>query len=460
MSIRFKIALMFAGLVTLILLIAGVFVYLFSIQELQKTFSERLKNRAWATSKIYATINDKNYFLWNKMDNEIVASLYDKSISILNENNEYDYVYFDSPRDSLLLNNELITRVKMKGELFFTSKNRIAFALHKVDSKGSFIFAIAATDINGSKYLEQLRRLMLIAGFFGVAISFITGLIFAKTLTRPIKKIIEEVNLISSNNLSQRLKVSLEKDELNGLVNTLNTLLNRLQDSFAIQRRFISNASHELSTPLTSISSQLEVALQKERTEEEYREVVTSVYDDIKDLHLLTHSLLDLAKAGTQGSIDLVDVRIDEVILKVASDVQKLQSNYRVVIDFENFSDNENDVTVFGNQNLLYIAFKNIVENGCKYSIDHTAKVLTTFKGTEVIVSVSSVGDIIAESDIQNIFQPFFRTDSARPIHGFGLGLTLTKRILSLHQSKIEVSSKPDLGTKFIVKLPNKYSPL
>lgn len=460
MSIRYKIALLFAVLVTFLLIGAGIFVYLFSAKERLITFKDRLRNRAWATAKIYSSITDKNYHVLGKMDAETVASLYDRSISVLNYTDTYDYIFSDTPDDSLILTKEVVEKIKINSEYFFNYKNRTAFALHHTGSNSNFILAIAASDSDGKKYLAQLQRILILAGLSGILLSFLAGLLFAKKLTRPIKKITGEVNLISTNNLSQRLKVNNAKDELTGLVITLNTLLDRMQDSFAIQRRFISNASHEISTPLTSISSQLEVSLQKRRTEDEYRDVIKSVHEDIKDLQLLTRSLLDIAKTGTQGSIDLSEVRIDEVMLKVAADVQKLQQSYKVVIDFDNFPEDENSLTVFGNSNLLYIAFKNIIENGCKYSVNHTATVLANFNNSEITVTVTSIGDIIAEADIQNVFQPFFRTETARTKQGFGLGLTLTKRILSLHQSTIAVVSKPDTGTVFAVRLPNKSLPV
>ncbi len=112
------------------------------------------------------------------------------------------------------------------------------------------------------------------------------------------------------------------------LANTFNELLARLQESFAIQRRFISNASHELSTPLTSVSSQVEVVLQKERSAEEYKQVLFSVREDVQQMRQLTKSLLEIAKTGSQGGIELNEVRIDEVLLKVVGDVKKLSASY------------------------------------------------------------------------------------------------------------------------------------
>lgn len=454
MSIRYKIALLFALLVSIHLVTAGVFVYMISSRERQDALNERLKKRALATARIYQTIQGNDYSILNNMDAEAVASLGNRSISVLNDSGTYEYFYVDAPRDSLRIEPERLQKIRDKGELFFTYKERAAFALYKKDSTGNFILAISASDLTSENYLRQLVQILIIAGISGTLLSFLTGLLFAKSLIRPIRRIIGEVNLISTNNLSQRLQNKSRNDELSALAQTLNTLLDRMQESFTIQRRFISNASHELSTPLTSISSQLEVALQKKRTDQEYRNVVQSVLEDIRDLQLLTRSLLDIAKTGAKGSIDLDEIRLDEVLLKAAADVQKINDAYNVVLDFDNIPEDENGMNVFGNANLLYIAYKNIIENGCKYSHNHTAFVTAAFGDTEITVSVSSIGDIIAAADIHNIFQPFFRTESARPKQGFGLGLTLTKRIFSLHHATITVSSNPESGTVFTTKMP------
>ena len=118
----------------------------------------------------------------------------------------------------------------------------------------------------------------------GTVIAFISGYIFSKILLRPVKKIADEVNIISAQSLAHRIKSGKADDEWSYLAKTLNDLLDRLQESFEIQRRFISSASHELSTPLTSISSQLEVSLQRNRAVEDYRLVMQSVYQDVREL--------------------------------------------------------------------------------------------------------------------------------------------------------------------------------
>lgn len=455
MSIKYKIALLFALLVTVILAIVSLSVYFFSAKERNDTFRTRLKNRAVSTARVYASIKDSNFSVLRRMDAAAVASLYDKSISIAGYNDAYDYMYSDKPGDSLYLSKTILERAKIENEYFFTYKNKKSIAIQHVDSTNNFIVAVAASDSDGQGYLEQLKKILLVALALATGLSFLAGLVFAKNLVRPIKKITGEVNLITFNDLSQRIKINKARDELTNLAETFNHLLDRLQDSFAIQRRFISNASHELSTPLTSISSQLEVAMQKNRSSEEYKDLIWSVFEDIKDLQQLTHSLLDIAKAGSQGSIDLSEVRLDEVFLKVISDVQKLNKDYNVLLNFEVFPEDEKLLTVFGNANLLYIAFKNIIENGCKYADNHQSDITALFDKTNIIIKVANHGDVIAESDIENIFQPFFRTGSAQGKPGFGLGLTLTRRILSLHKGVINVQSNPEKGTIFTIQLPN-----
>ncbi len=456
MSIKLKIAFLFTILVTIILTIVSISVYLFSVKERQDSFLNSLRNRALSTAKVYAGIQDSDFSVLQRLDAAGVASLNNKSISICNLNGSPCYVFADNEGDTLILTQQIIDNTKSKKEYFFSYADKKAVAVYNSDSGKNFIVAVAASDIYSEEYLAHLKKILLIAMLSAAILSFFTGLFFAVNLIRPIKKLTGEVNLITSNNLSQRIETNNTRDELNKLSQTFNDLMDRLQDSFAIQRRFISNASHELSTPLTSISSQLEVALQRTRTTEEYHEVMKSVHEDIHELQQLTRSLLDIAKTGSHGSLDLTEVRLDEVLFKVVSYVQKQNKAYKAILNFETFPEDENLLTTFGNANLLYIAFKNIIENGCKYADNHQSKVTVQFEEFKMIVKVANKGDIIAEADIQNIFQPFFRTDTAIKKPGFGLGLTLTRRILLLHNGTIQVESDIEKGTVFTIKLSNK----
>ncbi len=455
MSIRYKIALLFAALVSVILLLLGTAVYLYSSQERANAFRVRLKGRALTTAGLISGASDSGYAVLYRLDSAGVASLYERSITVLDSRGRYVYLNADLPGDTLYFSPEVREQAMINGLYEFRFRDKPAVAVYASTAQGTHhIVGVAARDANSAEYLQQLKHILLGALIVSVFLSFFTGLFFARTLTRQLSRITAQVNRITSRNLSERLEAANGRDELAHLSTTFNHLLDRLEESFAIQRRFISNASHELSTPLTAVSSQLEVALQKDRPPEEYREVMRSVYEDVMELQQLTRSLLDIARTGSQGAIELSEVRLDEVLFKVAADVQRQNPGYKVHFAFDSFPEDERLLTVFGNSNLLYMAFKNIIENGCKYAANQQSDVTARFGLPAAEVTVHNVGDVIAEADIQQIFQPFFRSEQARQKPGFGLGLTLTRRILALHKGTIAVESGPDKGTRFSITLP------
>jgi two-component system, OmpR family, sensor histidine kinase ArlS len=457
LKIKFKITILFALLVTSILLLISLSVYYFSSLERVHTFNQRLKGRANNNAQIYSLFgkNDTSQAVLTKLDSASAFTLPRKSVVIFNYRDESVYTFNTIPGDSIVFDKEVLNEARLNKEVYFTSKDRDALAFHYVDTSTRIVVLVAGYDDDGWARLQQLREILWLSLFIGIAIVLVVGYVFSVQLVKPITRIIYEVKHISSQNLSWRIHEGESHDELNQLANTFNDLLNRLHISFTTQRRFISNASHELSTPLTSISSQLEVTLQKERNPEEYRQVLQSIQEDVQQMRQLTKSLLEIAKTGSEGTIELKEVRIDEVLIKVMGDVQKISPEYKVQLHFGDFPDNEKDFLVFGNVDLLYSSLRNIAENGCKYSADHLSLIDLQFEQQNVIVQVKNQGTVIALEEQENIFQPFYRISSASSVKGFGLGLALAKRIIALHKGTIQVQSDNMNGTVFTIVLPS-----
>lgn len=457
MKIKFKITALFTLLVTAILLLLSFSIYYFSSLERLEAFKRRLRGRANYNAQLFSLFgdNDSSRAVLKRIDSTSVIPMQHKSVIIYNTKGQAVYTYDTELADSMHPPANILRNAWTQKEIFFTYRNRDAIAFYYTDDKSRLLAIVAGYDEDGRNRLSQLKYILLVCLFVGVAIALIVGYVFSVQLVRPIAQIIHEVKDISSQNLSHRIQAGNSQDELHQLANTFNDLLNRLQESFAIQRRFISNASHELSTPLTSISSQLEVALHRERSIEEYRQVMQSIREDVQQMQQLTKSLLEIAKTGSQGGIELNEIRIDEMLLKITADVKKISPSYHVDLHFGEFPDDEKSFLVFGNNELLYISLKNIVENGCKYSPDHFSWVELIFRNDEVIIGVRNKGDIIAEEEIENIFQPFYRAATASPVKGFGLGLALAKRIIAIHKGTISVKSDIASGTIFSITLPS-----
>lgn len=322
-----------------------------------------------------------------------------------------------------------------------------------INKDHSFFVLTVAFDEYHENVAQNLKTILWIIAAAGFFLAFLSGWFFSGLILRPINRIVEEVNQYSSTHLSNRISTGKTKDELNALAETFNKLLERLEESFLIQRRFISNASHELSTPLTSMSSQIDVGLQQKRNSEEYENILKSVSDEVHVMQELTKSLLVIARTGSEGAIELSDVRIDEVLMKAVANVKKAFPDYIMNVRFADFPEDENECIVHGNTDLLYTAFKNIVENGCKYSEDKKIDIELSFTGKKIVLDFVNSGDAVAEEEIEKIFQPFFRGNSATGKPGFGLGLALTKRIIHLHNGVLKASSDPLQGTRFHIEL-------
>ena len=453
MSIKNKITLLFTLLVATILLGLMVLVYYLSAVERKDVFTKRLRSRASNNAQIFDYFGDSSVNMLRRIDAGALSLLPQKSVVIIDTLGRYLYHYESQDAAPIHPDEEILNSIKGSRESLFSLDNRDALGMFYHNANRGFIIVVAAYDDEGRLRLLQLKQILGISLLVGMLVTLVIGYLFSSQLLRPISQIIYEVNNISSHNLSRRLPSSTGKDELGRLASTFNDLLNRLQESFNTQRKFISNASHELSTPLTSISSQVQVTLQNERTIEEYQKVLISIHEDVLQLRQLTKNLLEIAKAsGSQGSIELTQVRIDELLMKVISDVKRLNSSYRIELEFADLSDDA-EYVVFGNFDLLYIAIKNIIENGCKYSIDNCSRVKVELTSERVFINVYNEGDVIAEQEIEQIFQPFYRGDNATEVKGFGLGLPLAKRIVGIHKGEILVASGLT-GTSFSISLP------
>ena len=453
MHVRIKITLLFTLIVFVLLSFLCGYIYYSSYTTRVENIKAQLTNRALTASRMLGRHDALGLNLMNKIDSVSVLSVKNKTVQAYNFLNERIYTYSNNAADTINISNAVIEKSRINNIIFFNAGLKDAVVYY--DENNRIVVFVAAYDDQGKKDLQHIKFILWLSLIAGILIAFTAGYFFSKVLLQPVKKIADEVNTISVHSLEHRIKSGNANDEWNYLTETLNELLNRLQESFEIQRRFISSASHELSTPLTSISSQLEVSLQRHRTPEEYRLVMQSVYQDVRHLNKLTQTLLEFATvSGNAGGLELNLIRIDEVLMRLPSEMTKLDKSYSVKLVFDKLPEDEARLLVFGNAELLFTAIQNIVSNACKYSNNRLAKVKLSVSQSVIIVSVEDEGKGIPENELQNIFQPFYRTEDSRSIIGFGVGLPLVNRIIKLHRGQIKINSLVGKGTSFSIQLP------
>jgi signal transduction histidine kinase len=282
------------------------------------------------------------------------------------------------------------------------------------------------------------------------ALLFIIGYFMASNALNPVSKIVKQVEKITASNLSKRVEIDNQKDETGELAATFNDMLDRLEKSFESQKMFVSNVSHELRTPMAALIAELELSLQKERSNEDYKKVVENALADARKIEKLSNGLMDLAKASYHtDQIKMIPVRLDETLLDASAMVMKAHGDYNVDLFFGDDTDDDRMVTIYGNEYLLRTAFINLMENNCKFSNNHCSTVHISFSGSKVFVRFSDTGIGMSQEDIEQVFKPFFRGSNRRFSAGNGIGMTLVERIVNLHDGFISVDSRQNEGTVF-----------
>ena len=263
----------------------------------------------------------------------------------------------------------------------------------------------------------------------------------------PIENILKELKEINAHDLSARLKSTQNKDEINQLITEVNNLLERLEESFERITQFSSDASHELKTPLTIIRGEIEIALRKERTIQEYKEALNNSLNEITIIEQTINDLLFLAKnkkdlIGEKEEIFYLDELVDESISELKSFAKLHEIELELII---------NDSTeIKGFPNLLKIAIKNAIKNAIQFSHKNSKVILNIFeKNDEIIISIQDFGIGIPKDEQSKIFEKFYRTDKSRNKNsgGTGLGMSIMKKIIDIHNGKINIESTENKGT-------------
>jgi signal transduction histidine kinase len=328
--------------------------------------------------------------------------------------------------------------------------------MHYQDNEGDFIILVSARDNSGVAQMRRLLNILILCFLSGLVLTYFVGIFYSGRVLSPISSITERANEISATNLHLRLDVSNTRDELDELATTFNHMLDRLGTSFETQNNFINNASHELRNPLTAILGETEIALNKERSPEEYRHALQTVQKEAQRLDLIVNSLLKLAQTGMEDKRLIISpIRIDELLMEVKQHLDSIRPANQVKFDFSELPEKADFLLIQGNESLLTVALNNILDNACKFSDDKEVTVKIKADKKRACISVTDRGVGIPASDIPKITEPFFRADNARAYRGFGVGLPLTHKIVKIHGGTVTIHSEVNQGTRVILEFPN-----
>lgn len=454
MQIKTRLTLLFTSLVAALLLAFSLTVYFTSSHTREDEYFKRLKQQAATKANLLFDTKVTPAVLQliyknapNALFQEEVA-IYDTAFRLL----YHDAVEIDKVKETRSMIDSIILQEEIQ---FYLKDLQVIGFLYKHNGQ-QYIITAAAKDEYGLTKLANLRNTIIIAFLFSIVVIFFVGQFLAKKALQPVSSLVQKVKRITVTNLDLRVEEGNRKDEIAALAITFNEMLNRLESSFDAQKHFVSNISHELRTPLTAMLAEMQLTIQKERSNAAYQQSIEHIITDIQQLIRLSNSLLDLAKASyDQTEISFKEVRLDEILLDARNDVLRNQPHYKVNILFEKEADDDHSISVNGNEYLLRVAFINLIENGCKFSNDKQVTTSISYNEKEIILRFSDNGIGIGHEELPYLFTPFYRGANKKFAAGNGIGLFLTQKIVSLHHGSLSVQSKENEGTTFTLTLPH-----
>ena len=457
-SSRLQITIWYSFIFLLLEIILGILLYLSLYKSLEGNLEKSLKLEVDVIDQVI-TKNKIN------PDTFIPDSIYTNSADLL-----WDIIYselLNRPRNNFIqvkYKDKILFKSVNLGKEFFSIKNPpvkskiIIFKNLNLSSK-DLIAAVKYKDnyqiivASNKNYINQSLNSLLDIYLYLVPVFFIisiAGGIFlsSKSLSR-IDSIIKETEEIAAHNLSKKIEGEQFNDEYGRLVKKMNEMIGRIKTSVDFMNQFSVSAAHELKTPLTILRGETEIALKSTKTPEQYKEVLSSNYEEILRLIKIVDNLFFISKMDNSlVVIDKVEIDLDEYLCNLGNSLNILGKDKNINIIVKSNTKTKIEV----DKELLKQAISNLVDNAVKYGYENEDVIL---KGETdnftVSISVINKGEGIPKESQAKIFDNFYRIESSRnrKLGGAGLGLAVVKAIVKWHDAKIKVDSEHDKRTEF-----------
>lgn len=312
---------------------------------------------------------------------------------------------------------------------------------------------------SASDFLELMYQSLLGINIAGIIISIVSGIYLTKRILRPIEAISRTARNISINDLSQRIDTSGTDDELKALARTINSMVDRLERSVEKQKQFISDASHELRTPISVIQGYTRMLERWGKKDPAILdEAIDAISQEAENMRRLFDQLLTLAQADSGQALP------ESELFSLKLLIEETVRDFRVIAPERSIEMNcDSAGDLYADRASIQQLLRILLDNCVKYTPrEGSISVLAEVREGTTRIAVSDTGIGIAEEDIPKIFDRFYRSEKSRSkeMGGTGLGLSIAKRIVNMHGGTIEVTSQPGKGTVVTIQLPTRKNRL
>ena len=262
----------------------------------------------------------------------------------------------------------------------------------------------------------------------------------------PVKRITQTANEISINNFSSTIPVPEKDDEIRALVEAFNKMIVRLREGVENLNRFNSDVSHELKTPLTVIKGEIEITLRKLREPDEYIDSMNTIAYEADQIEYIVENLLLLTKYSKENIFQTFEqCHLDAMVLNTLEKYDSILKEKELELKIEQLE----PIVTTANPILLAMIFSNLIDNAIKYTPKHKNITVSLYRNEKIHFIIKDEGIGIPKEKLSKITNRFYRVDKSRnkKIKGFGLGLSIVKKSVELHNGEMNITSAVDKGT-------------
>jgi heavy metal sensor kinase len=459
LPIKWKFTIWYSGILALILVVFSSAVYMYFENSLMNSIDTKIKSIADVLSSSLTDSRNQGVLgnFERYLENVLGKKPKGKFIQIIDPSGKIDAKMNDMETDVVPVPFSTMEKAA-KGEIVYETVENLSSRTRMVtipfiENKQVSFVQVGASLADFDETMRKLLIIMIIGIPTSLSVTVIVGYFMAKKSLKPVDQIRKAAVKISSSNLDERIDIKGRRDELSRLAETFNAMISRLKDSFQRINQFSIDVSHELKTPLTILKGETEVALRKERSNEEYRHLLQSNLEEIDRMAQIIDDLLLLSKADRKDvKLNIENISLRDLIADVCMKMKIFADKKKISLVVDELA----DVRLSGDELKLRRMLWNIIENGIKYTPkDGTVTVSSYTNNGCVCIDVRDNGIGISADDIEYIFDRFYRADRSRKREsGSGLGLSISKWIAEAHKGVIEVTSQPAQGSLFLIKLP------
>lgn len=308
---------------------------------------------------------------------------------------------------------------------------------------------------NINSLVTRAKRVLVLVALLSTIVVVGVSTFIANAAIDPIKQLTTAMKEIGSDRLDRRLAWSGRADEVGQLALAFDAMLARLQDAFARERQFISDASHELKTPLTVINANAQLLERWGDRDPEVRiDSLAAIRTESASLAAMVNGMLTLAKADSGDDIPKEPLILERLVADVVVHARDRAVRKGLNLSYDGISGSRS--VVLGDASLLRQLFSNLIDNAIKFTDSGTIVVRTSGTESEAIVEVLDSGVGIDPAVAEQLFDRFFRSDAShsRTIEGTGLGLAIVRSIARVHGGRVSAAPRPESGSVFRVVLP------